>query len=201
MTIITPHWKRKLKIKAYSFSDQKTLIEILEPLREKGIKTLRVNKSLWNYFPKIRRTIEVPASVMTGAWMGSDFSNDDLVKQASLAEDYHLDLFDLKTQWKVKLVPKEDLPTVWGHIEILIEKNSLLPLKQTYFDEEGIRKRVLSFSKVKDFSGKKLPSQLLMKNLSKKGYQTIMHYQNINFKPDFSENIFVPEKLQSKNLR
>ena len=92
MEIVTPHYQRTLAMEAWSLGTKKTLIRINAPRKEKGVSTLRIDNEMWNYLPKTDRVIRIPPSMMMSSWMGSDFTNDDLVQEFSLFEDYSYEL-------------------------------------------------------------------------------------------------------------
>ena len=88
MTVETPDWKRSMNMKIWSEGMNKTFVVILSPAKDAGVATLRVNRDMWNFFPGINKTLKVPPSMMMGSWMGSDFTNDDLVKESTFLDDY-----------------------------------------------------------------------------------------------------------------
>lgn len=202
MTIQTPHWSRTLSMRIWTRSMNDTLITIDRPKKDHGISTLRLNREMWNYFPKINRVMKVPPSMMMGSWMGSDFTNDDLVRETSLTEEYTLTLpKDKQTEEThfLVLTPKKDAPTVWGRIEIVVEKKRLLPRTQTYFDEKGEAIRRMTLTEVKRFGTREIPSKLTMKNLKKKKQSTTIVYKNMKFNEKLPGNIFSLQYLQRKN--
>ena len=79
---------RSLRVTAWTRGTDNVLVVIDAPPREAGTATLRVGNNLWNYLPRIARTIRVPPAAMLGSWMGTDFTNDDLVHGNSMTEDF-----------------------------------------------------------------------------------------------------------------
>ena len=88
LSVTTVNWQRTLTLEQWSKGEDKSLIKILKPKKEKGLATLRVDKNMWNYLPKVKRVVKIPSSMMSSSWMGSHFTNDDLVKQSRMTEDY-----------------------------------------------------------------------------------------------------------------
>ncbi|MCK4461576.1 MAG: outer membrane lipoprotein-sorting protein, partial [candidate division Zixibacteria bacterium] len=113
MEIVTPHYQRTLAMEAWSLGTKKTLIRINAPRKEKGVSTLRIDNEMWNYLPKTDRVIRIPPSMMMSSWMGSDFTNDDLVQEFSLFEDYSYELTTPDSARDdliyINCVPREDL--------------------------------------------------------------------------------------------
>ena len=92
MEVVTEHWERQMTMEIWSLGTDYSLVRLRAPQREAGTATLKAEADIWNYLPKVDRTIKVPASMMGGAWMGSHFTNDDLVKESQLVEDYDIEL-------------------------------------------------------------------------------------------------------------
>ncbi|MEW5915873.1 MAG: outer membrane lipoprotein-sorting protein, partial [Gemmatimonadota bacterium] len=88
MQVTTPRWQRTVSLRTWIERPRRSFIRILAPAKEAGIGSLRIGAEMWNYLPAIERTIKIPPSMMLQPWMGSDFTNDDLVKESSLVNDY-----------------------------------------------------------------------------------------------------------------
>lgn len=199
MSVKTPHYERELSMEAQSLGRERSLIRILSPKKDRGITTMKRDKEMWNFFPKINKVIKVPPSMMMGSWMGSDFTNDDLVKESSLTEDYQLDLRQTETHYIVILIPKELTVTVWGKIEYKINKKLMIPEEQSFFDEKMKKIRVLTFTEPADFNGRVVPSVLEMTPLNKDGYMTRITYTDIKFDMDaITDNTFSLRNLKRR---
>jgi outer membrane lipoprotein-sorting protein len=132
MEIVTTHWQRTLDMNIWTEGKEKTFIRILSPPKEKGVATLRLKTEMWNYLPRANKVIKIPPSMMMSSWMGSDFNNDDLVKEFTLLDDYTYNLVrpqDAKPDLLyVEFRPKENLPIVWEKIVTAVEKERLIPV-------------------------------------------------------------------------
>lgn len=202
MEIITPHWQRTLKMNAWSMGMNKTFIRILEPKKERGIATLRIGNEMWNFLPKTNKVMKIPPSMMMGSWMGSDFTNDDLVKEFTFLESYH---FELSTPENpedgtlyVKCIPKEGLPIVWGHIIIAVRKHGYLPLWQKYYDEKGRLMREAVFKDIKVFGKREIPSVMELVPKNKEGHKTVLRYFEATFDTKIAEEIFTLRNLRKR---
>ncbi|HSH76488.1 MAG TPA: outer membrane lipoprotein-sorting protein, partial [Longimicrobiales bacterium] len=121
MEIVTEHWSRSLELEVVSLGTEYALVRVLAPEREAGMATLKVDQEVWNYLPRVDRTIKLPPSLMVGAWMGSHFTNDDLVKESRIIEDYDIEVAfegerDGRSVWELELTPKPEAPVIWGGI-------------------------------------------------------------------------------------
>ncbi len=201
MKIVTENWERTTEMEVWSRGMNDTLIKILSPRKDRGIKTLKLGNQMWNYFPKINKVLKVPPSMMMNSWMGSDFTNDDLVKENTLAEDYHASLKDHPAApdqfYFIVLLPKKETVTVWGKISISIRRLDFMPVEQIYYNENGEKKRIMEFSGFQQMGGKMIPAVMEMRTLNKKS-RTLIRYITIDFEPKFSSNTFSFSNLRRK---
>jgi len=203
MEIVTPHWQRTLKMEAWSLGTERTLIRINSPKKEKGVGTLRVDNEMWNYLPKTNKVIKVPPSMMMSSWMGSDFTNDDLVQEFSLFEDYSYELVTPDSAREdliyINCVPREDLPIVWGNIVIAATRKEYLPVWQRYYDESGRLMRTENFSEIRTFSGRRIPSVMEMVPQSKEGHKTVIRYLELELDLELDSARFSLRDLRNPN--
>ena len=203
MKIKTTHWERNLRIKSWTRDLDYTLIRIEYPKKEKGVATLKVENNLWNYLPKIKRVIKVPSSLMMGSWMGSHFTNDDLVKESTLVNDYHHRItFEGKREgqdvYEITLIPKEEAAVVWGKIVMVVRKKDLMPLNQEFFDEKEKAVRKMVLDQVKVMGGRLLPSRMTITPYNKPGEFTEVIYSDIAFDMELKDAFFSLRSLQQQ---
>ncbi|MFQ6038965.1 MAG: outer membrane lipoprotein-sorting protein [Candidatus Aminicenantales bacterium] len=202
MQIITPHWERTLKMRAWTKDMDRTFIRILEPKKERGIATLRIGNEMWNFLPKTNKVLKIPPSMMMSSWMGSDFTNDDLVKEFTFLESYHFEMADVPNSEPgvlyVKCVPKEGLPIVWGHILVAVREEGYLPLWQKYYDEKGRLVREMVFKEVRTFGERKLPSIVELIPTTKQGHKTVLRYIEARFDIPLNPEIFTLRNLRQR---
>jgi len=201
MTITTAHWTRKLTMSFWSLGKKRTLIRILAPKKEKGTATLRRDKDIWNYLPKIKRVIKVPTSMMSSSWMGSHFTNDDLVKETRMADDYTFELGfqgerDGQKVIEVACTPKEDAPVVWGKVVVTVREPDYLPLQFRYYDEDLELTRRLTFSDFRTLGGREMPVKLTMEPLDKPKESTLIIYEDLEFDKLKDDKLFTLRELQ-----
>ncbi|MFH1367794.1 MAG: outer membrane lipoprotein-sorting protein [Elusimicrobiota bacterium] len=202
MSIVTPHWQRTLSMDAWGRGTTHTFIRILSPQKEKGVATLRIGNEMWNYLPNAGKVIKIPPSMMMSSWMGSDFTNDDLVKESSLVDDYNYKLAAPDGAKAgliyIEFIPKEDKPIVWGRILLAVREKDYIPVSEEYFDEKGKLMRVLNFSAVKKFGKRDLPSVMEMIPQNKAGHKTVITYLKADFDVQVKDDVFTLRNLQSK---
>ena len=156
MHIVTPHWERTLTMEAWSIGTDRTFVRVLSPAREAGMATLRIGTEMWNYLPNTSSTVRVPPSMMSGAWMGSDITNDDIVKEITWAGDYTYEYTDdtlltgplQRGLLYLKLVPKPSTAVVWSSIVCAVDSAAVLPVWERYYDRHGTLIKTVTFSDV-----------------------------------------------------
>ena len=203
MEVATEHWNRSLSMEVWSLGTDYSLVRITSPAKEAGTATLKAQNDIWNYLPKVDRTIKIPASMMMGAWMGSHFTNDDLVKDSQLVEEYDITISfegdrDGTEVWELKLTPKPEAPVVWGHIEYQVRKKDMMPLRARYFDEDGGLARTMSFGEFRVLGGRLVPSVLTMQPEDKPAESTSFRYDEIEFDVDIDESFFSLRALKRR---
>lgn len=200
MMIVSENWERTLTMDIWSEGLDITFIRIKSPKKDADIATLRMKNEMWNYFPKINKVMKVPPSMMMSSWMGSDFTNDDLVKESSMREDYTGRLVTPEeadnANYYIELIPKADIPTVWAKIILVVSKGDYLPVREIYYDEKGQKMRVMEFSEPKIFSGRKIPSVLVMRPLNKPEKKTVIKYIGLEFDVKLEPDVFTLRNLQ-----
>jgi outer membrane lipoprotein-sorting protein len=203
MTLIVtkPRQTREVTMKVWTRGKEKALIVIESPAREKGTATLKVEKNLWNYLPRIKRTIRIPPSMMLASWMGSDFTNDDLVRESSYTQDYTYKLTgwsDDPNGWLVSFDAKPDVVGLWKRWELVVSANGRIPLMAKYYDRKNRLSRTMRWSDVRDFDGRQLPAKMEMVPEDKEGYKTELVYEEIDFDVDVPESTFSLSRLERK---
>jgi len=201
MHIIRPKWERTLSFKAWAKGTKYSLIYITAPAKEKGQVFLKRDKEMWNWIPSISRTIKIPPSMMMQSWMGSDMTNDDLVKESSIIEDYDHKLTGTEELngyecYKIELVPKEEAAVVWGKIYSWITKKEFITLKNEYYDEDGYLVNTETLSKIKNVGDRTIPTFFEMVPADKPGNKTTMEFTLIRFNIPLDDNFFSIQNMR-----
>lgn len=203
MQVKTSHYERSLKMEGWSRGTDNTLVRILAPAREKGTATLKAGEAIYTYLPRTDRTIKLNAGMMGGAWMGSHFTNDDLVRESRLSEDYDASIGfegvrDGAKVTELVLVPKADAAVVWGKIVTLIDDKSLNPLSSVYFDEDLKPARTMTFHDPKPLGGRVLPVRMRMVPADKPKEFTEMTYETLDLDPALPASLFSLQNLKKR---
>lgn len=203
MTIVRPTWKRSVSLQSWSLGDDYYIIFITAPARDKGDVFMKSKKDLWNYIPAINRIIKIPPSMMMQSWMGSDFTNNDLMKQNSIINDYTHTIvghenFEGFDSYVIELKPLADAAVIWGSIKMWIAKKNLNTLKKEFYDSHGKLVKTLIASQLKVIGGRMRATHIEMISNVKKGHKTILNilHQEFNVK-EINRTFFSIQHIKS----
>ncbi|SVA42255.1 uncharacterized protein METZ01_LOCUS95109, partial [marine metagenome] len=201
LAVTTTNWQRTLTLEQWSKGKNKHLIKVLKPKKEKDLATLRVDTNVWNYMPKVKKVVKIPSSMMSSSWMGSHFSNDDLVKQSRMVKDYDFSISFEGIRDGIDIVeitcfPKMNAAVVWGKVEVIVYKEDFIPLRLIYYDEDLNLSRKLEFSNIQIIDNKKIPLKMQMVPENEPGESTTIQWKEIKFDLTISDDFFSLRKLQ-----
>lgn len=201
MQIVRPRYTREMSLRTWAMGDDYSLILVTAPARDKGIAYLKREKEIWNWIPSIDRMIKLPPSMMAQSWMGSDFTNDDLVRESSILTDYthrflRKETLDGEECYLIELIPKPDKPIVWSKVLIWVAVDHYYQLKIEQFDERQELTNTIFFSEVKNLGNRTIPSKMELVPENKPGHKTIMIQHSIDFEPGLKESFFSIQNLQ-----
>lgn len=201
MKIVTPAWSRALKLKVWARGRDYALVQIIEAgPREVGMMTLKREKQLWNYLPQAGRVMKLPSGMLGDSWLGSDLTNDDLVKGSSIVDDFTSKVTgteerDGRRAWRVALLPKPSSTLVWDKIEMLIDRQTCVPLEEAFYDEAGKVARRMIFSDLKQLGWRQVATRIVIVP-AEAGRQTQIVYDSQEFDVDIDEATFSLHRLQ-----
>lgn len=201
---VRPSWSREMKVKTWMQGTQFAMIRVESPPKDKGIVYLKRKNEVWNWIPSIEKVIKLPPSMMSQSWMGTDFSNDDLVKESSIVNDYTHSfsgdtLINGKDCYMITMVPLPDAPVVWGKLLVCIDKKDLVELHVRFYDEEGKLVNIMNGYDVKTMDGRMIPTRFEMIPANKRNQRTEMIYQQIYFNRQIPEGFFTTERMRTMN--
>ncbi len=204
MTIHRPKWDRTLSFKSWMKGTKYALIYVTSPAQEAGQVFLKRGNEMWNWLPSIGRIIKIPPSMMMQSWMGSDLTNDDLVKESSIVNDYEHKILGTEIVsghncYKIEMVPHENAPVVWGKIITWISEKDFYALKNEYYDESGNLINREEMSDITDVGDRTIPTKFTMVPVEKKDHETTMLFGNMKFNIDIGDDFFSIQNM--KNVR
>ena len=208
MTVVSPRLSAPRIVRFRSWEERDTkrsMIRIAKPPKDAGTGFLKIESNLWMFVPRVERTIRIPPSMMLQSWMGSDMTNDDLVKESSTLDDYDHRLVGIDTAiednpglsaYVVEYIPHEDAPVVWGKITAWIEREYGTPLRQEFYDEDGQLMRRMRFSDIRAVGERRVPHHWSMVPLDKKGHSTTITIDEIVFDAEIAADVFTKRNLR-----
>ncbi len=201
MEVVTARWTRSMEMDMWSLGRDYSLVRVLAPARDAGTATLKVQRDIWNYLPRVDRTIKVPGAGMGGAWMGSHFTYDDLVRESSLVDDFDIRLaFEGARRgdeiWELGLTPRPEAPVVWSRVELEVRKRDRMPLRMRYFDDRGRLARTMAFSNFRTMGGRLVPTEMSMHPEDRPAERTTLRYSNLEFNVGLQPGFFSLQRLR-----
>ena len=201
MSIIRSEWSRTVNLKFWSKGTDYSLILITAPAKDKGQVFLKRKNEMWNWVPSIDKMIKIPPSMMLQSWMGSDFTNDDLVKQSSIVTDYKHTLLGKETIrevecYKIELIPFPDAPVVWGKIMSWITVDGYNQWKADYYDEDMELVNIENAYAVKRMGDRDIPTRMEVIPVNKKGQKTVLEIIAMTFNKPISEDYFSQQNMK-----
>ncbi|MCO4772856.1 MAG: outer membrane lipoprotein-sorting protein [Deltaproteobacteria bacterium] len=196
MHVKTKRYERTMKMQNWTQGTERSLIKILEPAKDAGITVLKVDDNLWNYLPNTDRTMKVPGAMMSGAWMGSHLTNDDLVRETRFSEDYTFTLGTSPNEGQALIVctPKPDAPVPWGKVEVVAELDGV-PVKQVFYDEDGEAVRALEFSDIREINGTRVAMSMKVVPYEKPGEFTEFRFDELILDAPVDASLFSLQAL------
>jgi outer membrane lipoprotein-sorting protein len=201
LTIVTPRQTRTMRMRTWTRGDERALIVIESPAREAGTATLRRDRNLWNYLPRISRTIRIPPSMMLSSWMGSDLTNDDLTQSSSYRTDFVGRMAGRSTSpngWLIRYDAREGVVGLWRRIEFVVNDDGSLPLEARYFDRRMRLARTMRFLDVREMDGRRIPTRMVLEPRDREGHRTEMRYLSMDFDANVPESTFSLTQLERR---
>ncbi len=197
MKVVSLNHERSMKLENWSQGNKKSFVKVLYPPKDKGITFLSLDNQMWQYVPKIERIIKIPPSMMLQNWMGSDITNDDVVKQSSIVEDYDAKIIKRDGELvTLELIPKEDAPVVWGKVIINVDTRTYTSTKDVFYDEEGKEVRFFLYENVKKFGEYYLPTYWRVQPSDKQNKFTEIILDEVVYDKKISEQYFKKSALK-----
>lgn len=201
MTIVRPTWERTIVLKSWNKGNENSLTLITEPSKEKGLTFLKRGNEMWSWNPTISRLIKLPPSMMSQGWMGSDYTNDDILKESSIVNDYTHEivgeeLLEGRTCYIIKLVAHEDAAVIWGSQLRWIDKKDFLFLKAELYDEDGYLIRTEIGSEIKTMDGRLIASKIELIPEEEEGHKTIVEIKEIEFNAPIKDAFFSQQNMK-----
>lgn len=202
MKIVRPDWSRSMTMKSWTKGTELSLVLVTAPAKDKGSASLKRHREMWNWVPSIERVIKIAPSMLSQSWMGSDFTNDDLINQSSIVVDYQHQLlqsetFDGDKVWVIDALAKPDAPVVWSKVRLWISQTSFLQRKVEFYDEFDELVNVLTTYDVQTLGGRDVATRMEMQPIDKPGNKTVLITREAQFDFDIDDNFFSQQQMKA----
>ncbi|HTB30959.1 MAG TPA: outer membrane lipoprotein-sorting protein [Bacteroidia bacterium] len=199
--IVRPTWKRSMTIKGWTKGEDYSIMLVTAPAKDAGTVFLKRIREIWNWVPSIERVVKLPPSMMSQSFMGTDFTNDDLVKASSRIDDYtHKIVGDSvvagRKCWKIEMIPTPNAAVVWSKVNMWVDQKDYLELRLEFYDEDNKLVDILQCSDVRTLGGRIMPCKMEMIPAEKKGQETIITYNSATFNQPVDESFFTTENMK-----
>jgi outer membrane lipoprotein-sorting protein len=201
MTIERPRFTREVAMKAWAKGEDYSLILITAPARDQGTVFLKRRNEIWNFVPSIDRTIKMPPSMMSQSWMGSDFTNDDLVRESSTIQDFHhrlvrTETYEGREAYVLELVPKPEAAVVWGKVLAWVSTGDYLQLRVENYDQSGELANTIAFDQIRQLGGRTVPTRMTLIPADRPNNRTILTYSRMDFNVPLAESFFTQQNMR-----
>lgn len=201
MRIERPRYEREISMRTWSLGSDYSMIIVTAPARDEGTAYLMRDNDIWNYDPRIDRTTRLPSSMMSQSWMGSDFTNDDLVRDTDPVEDFELELlrteeYQGRQAYVIELIPKADTPIVWGRVLMWISTDDYIQLRVENYDQRGDLANTMELDRITRLGGREIPSRITVTPADEENHRTVMTYEAMEFGVDLDEGFFTRRNMQ-----
>jgi outer membrane lipoprotein-sorting protein len=201
MTIVRPTWERTVEFRNWTSGRDYALTLITAPAKEKGQSFLKRKNEMWNWNPTISRLIKLPPSMMSQGWMGSDYTNDDILRESSVVNDYTHEItgeeeIDGRLCYRIRMVAKEEAAVIWGHQVRWIDKKDFIFLKSELYDEDGYLVRTETGSNIRNMDGRLIPTHIELIPAEEEGHKTILDIKEIKFNEPIQESFFSQQNMK-----
>lgn len=199
---VRPDWSREMSVITWMKGNDLAMIAVQSPPKDKGIVYLKRKKEVWDWIPALEKIIKLPPSMMSQSWMGTDFTNDDLVKESSIVNDYDHTIagdtvIDSRNCYIIRMIPKPEAAVVWGKLIVCIDKKDFLELHSRFYDEEGSLVNIMNSYDIKEMDGRLIPTRFEMIPADKKNQKTVMIYKSVKYDRPIDDNFFTTEKMKT----
>ncbi len=201
MVIHRPDWERSMTMNAWTKGEDKSLVRVLEPKKDRGNGTLTIKKAMWSFAPRVNRVIKIPSSMMGQSWMGSDFSNKDIARADDILDDYDYTLLAVETLddvavYEIAAIPHDDAAIVWGK-EVLKISAEHVVLSHSFYDQDGELVKTLATLEVVEMGGRTIAKRQRIGDIDTPDEWTEIRIGSVEYGLELSDSLFTQSNLRN----
>jgi outer membrane lipoprotein-sorting protein len=201
MVIHRPDWERTVTMRVWTKGDDRSLVRVLEPKKDRGNGTLIDDDSMWTYSPKVNRVIKIPSSMMGQGWMGSDFSNKDVARTDDIIDQYDHSILSIEEidgiiVYEIESVPHEDAAVVWGR-EVLRIRDDHVVETHSFFDQDGELVKMLTSLEIGEMGGRVIAIRQRMNKVEAPDKWTEIQVVSVDYEVELKDSRFTLSSLRN----
>lgn len=201
MVIHRPDWERTVTMRVWTKGDDRSLVRVLEPKKDRGNGTLIDDDSMWTYSPKVNRVIKIPSSMMGQGWMGSDFSNKDVARTDDIVDQYDHSILSVEeidgvTVYEIESVPHEEAAVVWGR-EVLRIRDDHVVETHSFFDQDGELVKMLTSLEIGEMGGRVIAIRQRMNKVETPDKWTEIQVVSVDYEVELKDSRFTLSSLRN----
>ena len=201
MIIHRPDWERTMTMRAWTKGDDRSLVRVLEPRKDRGNGTLTDDNNMWSYSPKVNRVIKIPSSMMGQSWMGSDFSNKDIARADDIVKMYDHSILGVEEidgveVYEVESIPHEDAAVVWGR-EVLKIRSDYVLAEHRFYDQDGMLVKTLSSLEIGEMGGRTIALRQRMTKEDAPEEWTEIQVASVEYDIELADSLFTLSNLRN----
>jgi outer membrane lipoprotein-sorting protein len=201
MVIHRPDWERSMTMRAWTKGDDRSLVRVLEPRKDRGNGTLTDDNSMWSYSPKVNRVIKIPSSMMGQSWMGSDFSNKDIARADDIVKMYDHSILSTEeaggvTIYEIQSIPHEDAAVVWGR-EVLKIRSDYVVAEHRFYDQDVVLVKTLTSLEIGEMGGRTIALRQRMAKEESPEEWTEIQVVSVEYDIELPDGLFTLSNLRN----
>jgi outer membrane lipoprotein-sorting protein len=201
MVIHRPDWERSMTMRAWTKGDDRSLVRVLEPRKDRGNGTLTDDNSMWSYSPKVNRVIKIPSSMMGQSWMGSDFSNKDIARADDIVKQYDhsflgIEEVDGVTIYEIESIPHENAAVVWGR-EVLKIRDDHVVTEHRFYDQDNELVKTRTSLEIVEMGGRTIALRQRMAKEESPEEWTEIQVVSVDYDIELADSLFTLSNLRN----
>jgi outer membrane lipoprotein-sorting protein len=201
MVIHRPDWERSMTMRAWTKGDDRSLVRVLEPRKDRGNGTLTDDNSMWSYSPKVNRVIKIPSSMMGQSWMGSDFSNKDIARADDIVKQYDHSFLNVEeadgvTIYEIESIPHEEAAVVWGR-EVLKIRSDHVVTEHRFYDQDDVLVKTLTSLEIGEMGGRTIALRQRMAKEESPDEWTEIQVVSVDYDIELADSLFTLSNLRN----
>ncbi len=173
----------------------KTLIETIDPVRDRGRNMLMLGEDMWAYIPNLKRAVRV---ALNQKLIGEAANGD--ISRTRWSGDYDGTVEEENdSEWQLMLVANKKGLT-YDRIRVWIEKESYHPLRAEYLTLGGKKLKNVTYRDYRLLEGKMRPGEIVIEDAVRPSERSVIKIEGMKVRT-FPAAFFNKNTIGSRQLR